>query len=109
MSMGMGARAEPPGFLGAGGGNLDNFYAYCLDRGNSNYTRLIPADMLPPLVGIPAIQQGSEGMVVLPLPRGLPPRGPMSNIQPVMLKVSCRGLLFSAIPMPMCVYPLSVG
>ncbi|TKW53610.1 hypothetical protein CTA1_2730 [Colletotrichum tanaceti] len=29
--------------------NTTGFYAYCLDRGNGNYTRLIPADLLPPL------------------------------------------------------------
>ncbi|ROT37697.1 hypothetical protein SODALDRAFT_203329 [Sodiomyces alkalinus F11] len=95
MAMRMDARPEPPGLLGAGGGNLENFYAYCFDRGNGNYARLIPADMLPPLAGIPAFQQGSEGMIVLPLPQGLPPRGPMSNIQPVMLKVSEEVLCFS--------------
>ncbi|EEY14262.1 conserved hypothetical protein [Verticillium alfalfae VaMs.102] len=69
-------KTEPPGI-----------YAYCLDRGNGNYTRLIPADMLPPALGIPAIQQGSRGMMVLPLPGAEPVRGPSNNVQPVTLKL----------------------
>ncbi|KAK1995467.1 hypothetical protein LX36DRAFT_582356 [Colletotrichum falcatum] len=55
------------------------FYAYCLDRGNGNFTRLIPADLLPPLAGIPAVQAGAEGMLVLPLPRGSDPHGLSGN------------------------------
>ncbi|KAK1700346.1 hypothetical protein BDP55DRAFT_625936 [Colletotrichum godetiae] len=56
--------------------NIDTsgFHGYCLDRGNGNYTRLIPADSLPPLVGIPAIQNGAEGLLVLPQPRGADPQ-----------------------------------
>ncbi|CRK40878.1 hypothetical protein BN1723_004975, partial [Verticillium longisporum] len=65
---------------------LPGIYAYCFDRGNGNYTRLIPADMLPPVLGIPAIQQGSGGMMVLPFPGAEPVRGPSSNVQPVTLK-----------------------
>lgn len=66
---------------------LPGIYAYCFDRGNGNYTRLIPADMLPPVLGIPAIQQGSGGMMVLPLPGAEPVGGLPSNVQPVTLKV----------------------
>ncbi|KAI2606646.1 hypothetical protein GGR54DRAFT_652334 [Hypoxylon sp. NC1633] len=50
-----------------------NTYAYCFDRGNGQYTRLIPADMLPPLKNIPALQQDCSRMIVLPLPQALPP------------------------------------
>ncbi|KAI0390268.1 hypothetical protein F5Y17DRAFT_73131 [Xylariaceae sp. FL0594] len=63
-----------------------SFYAYCYDRGNGRYTRLIPADMLPPLVDIPAVQQGSTGMVILPHPRGLPPNGHSSNTERVAIR-----------------------
>ncbi|WYZ41615.1 hypothetical protein EsH8_V_000510 [Colletotrichum jinshuiense] len=64
------------------------FYAYCFDRGNGNYTRLIPADLLPSLVGIPAVQHSAEGMLVLPSPRGLDPQNPPGNpVQPVAFKV----------------------
>ncbi|KAI5859733.1 hypothetical protein GGS23DRAFT_614750 [Durotheca rogersii] len=62
---------------------LDASYAYCYDRGNGQYTRLIPADMLPALKEIPALQQGCAGMVVVPLPRALPPNGRSSNTEMV--------------------------
>ncbi|KAJ2901465.1 hypothetical protein MKZ38_001806 [Zalerion maritima] len=55
------------------------FSGYCYDRGNGNYTRLIPADMLPPLRDIPAQVQGHGGMVVLPVPRASPPEGGRSS------------------------------
>jgi hypothetical protein len=67
---------------------LETSYAYCFDRGNGRYTRLIPADMLPPLQDVPQRQQETRGMIVLPQPRGLPPNGRSSNTQPVMLAVS---------------------
>ncbi|KAI1865821.1 uncharacterized protein JN550_008079 [Neoarthrinium moseri] len=65
---------------------LDNSYAYCFDRGNGQYTRLIPADMLPPLQTIPAVQQGCQGMIVLPQPRSFPANGRSSNTEPVDLR-----------------------
>ncbi|KAF9882031.1 c-x8-c-x5-c-x3-h type zinc finger protein [Colletotrichum karsti] len=69
------------------GVDTSGFFAYCLDRGNGNYTRLIPADMLPPLVGIPAVQHGAEGMLVLPAPRGQDAQNPSGGtIQPVTFK-----------------------
>ncbi|KAF6816238.1 chromatin remodeling complex subunit [Colletotrichum sojae] len=69
------------------GVDTSGFYAYCLDRGNGNYTRLVPADCLPPLVGIPAVQHGADGMLVLPAPRGLDPQiPPGGTVQPVTFK-----------------------
>ncbi|KAK8069565.1 chromatin remodeling complex subunit [Apiospora phragmitis] len=65
---------------------LDNCYAYCYDRGNGKYTRLIPADMIPTLCDVPALQQDCLGMIVLPAPRALPANGRSSNVEPVMLK-----------------------
>ncbi|KIH93085.1 hypothetical protein SPBR_02372 [Sporothrix brasiliensis 5110] len=44
------------------------YFAYCLDRGNGLYTRLIPADRLPPTAGFVALQNDSRGMFVLPDP-----------------------------------------
>jgi hypothetical protein len=70
---------------------LDGSYAYCYDRGNGQYTRLIPADMLPPLQDIPALQQGSAGMLVIPQPRGLPPNGHSSNTERVIIRVRAPG------------------
>lgn len=43
---------------------------YYLDRGNGRCTKLIPADMLPPLVDVPAIQLSAPGMTILPVPAG---------------------------------------
>ncbi|KAI0012330.1 hypothetical protein F4779DRAFT_634270 [Xylariaceae sp. FL0662B] len=65
---------------------LDSSYAYCYDRGNGQYTRLIPADMLPPLRDIPALQQGCSSMIVLPQPQALPPNGRSSNTEPTVLR-----------------------
>lgn len=42
-----------------------NEYGYYLDRGNGQFTRLIPADMLPPMKGIPAREEEHNGMVIL--------------------------------------------
>ena len=50
-------------------------YAYFLDRGRGRVTRLIPADMLPPLSEIPAQQARGPGMEVLPPLGGHPPNG----------------------------------
>lgn len=62
-------------------------YAYCLDRGNGQFTRLIPADMLPALVEIPARQTGPGGMVVLPALQASPPQGIPEMNRPVTFKV----------------------
>lgn len=67
---------------------LDSCYAYCFERGNGQYTRLIPADMLPPLQNIQALQQGREGMIVLPVPRAFPLTGRSGNTDLVLSKVS---------------------
>ncbi|KAK8084853.1 Chromatin remodeling factor m.t1.c1 [Apiospora hydei] len=79
---------------------LDSCYAYCYDRGNGHYTRLIPADMIPTLCDVPALQQGSSGMIVLPAPRALPANGRSSNVEPVMLKVSSITNLSCAFHLP---------
>lgn len=69
---------------------LDSCYAYCFDRGNGRYTRLIPADMLPPLQNIPALQQGCQGMIVVPTPHAFPANGRSSNDEQVILRVSIQ-------------------
>ncbi|CAK7215783.1 hypothetical protein SEUCBS140593_002644 [Sporothrix eucalyptigena] len=59
------ATVEPP--------NTSNcYFAYCLDRGNGLYTRLVPADTLPASVGYAPLQSDSRGMIVLqdPLTKG---------------------------------------
>ncbi|KAI0164321.1 hypothetical protein GGR52DRAFT_575678 [Hypoxylon sp. FL1284] len=65
---------------------LDASYAYCYDRGNGQYTRLVPVDMLPSLQEIAPLQQGCAGMIVVPQPRALPPDGCSSNVEAVILR-----------------------
>ncbi|KAL1898795.1 hypothetical protein Sste5346_003202 [Sporothrix stenoceras] len=50
------------------GASYGNYFAYCLDRGNGLYTRLVPADLLPPTAGFIALQNDTRGMIVLPDP-----------------------------------------
>lgn len=83
---------------------LDNAFAYCFDRGNGQFTRLIPADRLPPLQNIPAIQQGCAGMVVVPQPRGLAPNGHSSNTERV---VAAQVRNLNLIKPIVAVFPLS--
>lgn len=72
---------------GSGGsGSVDGF-AYCLDRGNGQVTRLIPADVLPPLNEIPAREADRRGMVVLAPLQVEPPRGVAETNQRVTVKV----------------------
>jgi hypothetical protein len=65
-----------------------DIYAYCLDRGNGQYTRLIPADMLPRLRDVPVFETDATRMQVLPTPQGLAPNGRNTNVEPVTLQVS---------------------
>jgi hypothetical protein len=75
------------GYMKAGGG-ADSVFAYCYARGDGTYTRLIPADMLPPLKEVPAVECNLTGMIVLPMPSAQPPVGPCSNTTPLELEVS---------------------
>ncbi|KAK1775268.1 hypothetical protein QBC45DRAFT_335681 [Copromyces sp. CBS 386.78] len=63
------------------------FYAYAYDRGNGRYTRLIPADMLPPLVGVPAYESDISRLFVLELPQALDANGRNTNVDPVQTQV----------------------
>ncbi|KAL5596837.1 hypothetical protein BROUX41_006479 [Berkeleyomyces rouxiae] len=65
--------------------DIDSNYGYCLDRGNGKFTRLVPADMLPAMKDIPALQDGCSGLVVLPTPRSPPPTGVPAMNQPVTM------------------------
>jgi hypothetical protein len=47
---------------------LESCYAYALDRGNGQYTRLVPADRLPAMEGLPKTQR-PDGLIILPAPR----------------------------------------
>ncbi len=46
-------------------GSTSNAYSYYIDRGNGQFTRLIPADMLPPMKGVPTREEEHDGMVIL--------------------------------------------
>lgn len=54
---------------------LRSSYAYCFDRGNGTYSRLVALDALPPLNNVPALQDNCLGMVVLPNPQAPAPPG----------------------------------
>lgn len=65
---GHGSRQAAAPWAGWGPAGSDGF-AYCLDRGNGQVTRLIPADALPPLNEVPAREAERRGLVVLPARR----------------------------------------
>jgi hypothetical protein len=64
--------------------HLNSCYAYGLDRGNCQYTQLIPADCLPALVGLPSLQ-GPEGLIILSEPQGPVPSNFGYNIAPSVI------------------------
>ncbi|OAA50714.1 chromodomain-helicase-DNA-binding protein 4 [Cordyceps fumosorosea ARSEF 2679] len=66
--------SNPESLLPAGGPGLVNYtferqasnaFSYYLSRGNGQYTRLIPADTLPPLKDVPRLEEEHDGMVIL--------------------------------------------
>ncbi|OBT63870.1 hypothetical protein VE03_06637 [Pseudogymnoascus sp. 23342-1-I1] len=57
--------------------HLQSATGYALCRGNGRYTRLIAADELPPLQG-PGVNQGADGLIILPTPLNPTPLGPLS-------------------------------
>ncbi|KAI1485048.1 hypothetical protein F5X96DRAFT_691411 [Biscogniauxia mediterranea] len=89
-----------PNLGSLGDAQIDTSYAYCYDRGNGQYTRLIPADMLPPLRDVPAVQQSCSNMIVLPQPRALPPNGRSSNTEPVVVRSRIDNIVASTPPTP---------
>lgn len=63
-------------------GDMDKAMAYCYDRGDGTFTRLVPVDLLPvELEDIPARVMSHEGMIVLPIPRKAGPNGQPANSQ----------------------------
>jgi hypothetical protein len=69
-------------------GGVNDGFAYYLNRGNGELTRLIPADMLPSLNEIPPRESERRGMIVLPPLRGVPPNGMTDMNYAVTVKVS---------------------
>ncbi|OBT82670.1 hypothetical protein VE02_08825 [Pseudogymnoascus sp. 03VT05] len=57
--------------------HLQSASGYALNRGNGRYTRLIAADELPPLQG-PGVNQGADGLIILPTPLNPTPLGPLT-------------------------------
>ncbi|KFY94121.1 hypothetical protein V498_04047 [Pseudogymnoascus sp. VKM F-4517 (FW-2822)] len=57
--------------------HLQSATGYALCRGNGRYTRLIAVDELPPLQG-PGVNQGADGLIILPTPLNPTPLGPLS-------------------------------
>ena len=67
--------------------DMDRIYGYCYDRGDGQYTRLVPVDMLPPLKNIPPLQGDRSGLIVLPTPRMPEPNSQLNNGQRVQVTV----------------------
>lgn len=62
--------------------DMDRAMAYCYDRGDGTFARLVPVDMLPvELEDIPARVASDEGMIVLPILRKAGPNGQPANSQ----------------------------
>lgn len=61
---------HPPTGIVICDGDMDNASYYCFDRGNGQFTPLIPLDQLPvDILGLPARVASEENMIVLPEPR----------------------------------------
>lgn len=78
------ARAGP----NSSSGSVNDGYAYYLNRGDGQVTRLIPADVLPSLNEIPPRELVQRGMIVLPLPHGVRPSETADMNFAVTVKVS---------------------
>ncbi len=91
----------------AGGLSLMD-YAYCIPRGNGNFTPLIPADMLPGLRDIPATIRDTTHVQVLECPHGMAPNGRSYYMQSIELSVS-RPLLFLLLDFILLSFGFSVG
>lgn len=57
--------------------HLQSATGYAVSRGNGRYTRLIAADELPLLQG-PGLNQGADGLIILPTPPNPAPLGPLT-------------------------------
>jgi hypothetical protein len=80
--------AAGSGLVSSTTGGVSDGYAYYLNRGDGQVTRLIPADVLPSLNEIPPRELEQRGMIVLPLPRGFRPNGTADMNFAVTVKVS---------------------
>ncbi|KAJ4422523.1 hypothetical protein N0V82_002857 [Gnomoniopsis sp. IMI 355080] len=71
----------PPSGIVISDADMECAMAYCFDRGNGQYTRLVPVDVLPfSLRDLPARVASHEGMIVLPIPRMVGPDGQSANV-----------------------------
>lgn len=83
--------------------------AYCFDRGNGQYTRLVPVDILPfSLRDIPARVSSDEGMIVLPVPRMVGRDGQPANVQ-LIPHVTGNNVTVSSAHFQVSVYTFWIG
>lgn len=72
----------PPHGIVISDADMELAVAYCFDRGNGQYTRLVPIDILPfSLRDLPARMSSHEGMIILPVPRMVDPDVQPGNVQ----------------------------
>ena len=62
-----------PGSVFPSDAQLNTAYGYGIQRNDGGITRLLPADQLADIYGVPA-RQGPEGLIILPAPRQVSPR-----------------------------------
>lgn len=75
------ANMFPPHGIVISDADMELAMAYCFDRGNGQYTRLVPIDILPfSLRDLPARMSSHEGMIVLPVPRMVDPDVQPGNV-----------------------------
>ncbi|KAF3761128.1 hypothetical protein M406DRAFT_334735 [Cryphonectria parasitica EP155] len=78
----------PPRGIIVSDGDMDQAMSYCYDRGDGQFTRLVPVDSLPfSLRNMPARVTTDEGMIVLPVPRMRGPDGQPADSQLVPVSV----------------------
>lgn len=61
--------------------DVNGVHSYCYDRGDGQFTRLVPVDILPfALAELPARENYDDGMIVLPIPTLPGPGGQPADI-----------------------------
>lgn len=93
----------PPRGIVISDADIERAMAYCFDRGNGQFTRLVPVDVLPfPLRDLPSRVTSDEGLIVLPVPRVVGPDGQSANAQ-LVLHVAGNNVTVSSASFQVCV------
>lgn len=103
------ANMLPPHGIVLSDADLEHAMAYCFDRGNGQYTRLVPIDILPfSLRDLPARVSSHEGMIVLPVPRMVDQNVQPGNVQLIPYVAGSNVTVSSPAVISPCMYFLSI-